>query len=320
MENNKLNKNLIMKILFFATSEFGAIVLEKLAHSIFKPILVVTTPDKPKNREKIITPPPAKIAAQKLNIEIKQPQNLKSYQSEIEKINPDLIIVASYGKILPKEILEIPQYGCLNIHPSLLPKYRGPSPIQNTILNGDKETGITIILMDEQIDHGPIISSLRLTLRGKEKYSELEKKLAEKSAELLIETIPKWMKKEIKPQPQNHKEATFTKLLKKEDGHIKWSKTAEEIERQIRAYEKWPQTYSILDGKILKILESSVKILPIEKNYPYGKLVVSPEKEILVATKQNYLKLEKMQIEGKKPVNPKEFINGYYKFIGSILK
>jgi len=219
------------KIVFLGTPEFGAIILEGLVKNNYKPILVITPPDKPTGRKQILTPPPVKTTARKYNILVAQPEKVRDYQPEIENLKPDLIIAAAYGQILPKEILEIPRYGCLNIHPSLLPKYKGPSPMQTAILNGDKETGITIFLMDEKIDHGKIVSNLRFSISNKRITSQkLSQKLAELGVKLLIETIPKWIGGEIKTRAQNDSKATYTKPLKKEDGRIDWKKSSAEIE------------------------------------------------------------------------------------------
>ena len=314
---NKINP----KIIFVGTPEFGAIILEELSKTKFKPCLVITSLDKPVGRKQILSPSPVKQIALKYNIPIKQPKKIEETKEEIKEIKPDLMIVAAYKQIIPKEILEIPKYKSFNIHPSLLPKYRGASPIQYTILNGEEKTGVTIYLMDEKIDHGPILSQKEFEIKDKKiTYQKLSKELAKLGAELLLENIPKILSKKIKLTPQNEKEATYTKILKKEDGHIKWSKKAEEIERQIRAFEVWPQSYSFWNDKVLKILKSSVKILPVEIDYPYGKIVASPEKEILVATKENYFKIEIIQLEGKKKMTAKEFLNGYPKIIGEVLK
>ncbi|MBU2634871.1 methionyl-tRNA formyltransferase, partial [Patescibacteria group bacterium] len=204
------------------------------------------------------------------------------------------VIVASYGKIIPKKILEIPKYGCLNVHPSLLPKYRGPSPIQTTILNGDKKTGVTIILMDEKIDHGPIISNSKFEIRNsKLTYGELNVKLAKLGVKLLIETIPKWIRGEIKIKPQDHSKATYTKILKREDGKIDWSKSAQEIERQVRAFNPWPGTFTFIKHKNktlrIKVLEADI-------------------------SKDNKLIIKKLQPEGKKAMSFEEFKRGYHDF------
>ena len=177
-----------LNIIFIGTPRFGSIILEGLIKNDYKPFLVITAPDKPVGRKQILTPPPVKIAAQKYNIPVSQPEKIASPQ--LKDLKPDLIVSAAYGQIIPKEILEIPQFGCLNIHPSLLPKYRGPSPIQTAILNGDKETGVTIILMDAKVDHGKIVSSIRYKLSSDIDYKKLEGKLAELSIKLLIKTLP----------------------------------------------------------------------------------------------------------------------------------
>ncbi len=283
----------IMKIIFMGTPEFGAIILDKLCQTSLKPILVITAPDKPVGRKQIITPPPVKVLAQKYNIQVAQPEKILNLKSLIFNLKPDLIVVAAYGQILPKEILEIPKYGCLNVHPSLLPKYRGSSPIQYTILNGDKKTGVTIMLMDEKMDHGPIITNCELRIANyKYTLKGLEKKLANLGANLLIETIPKWIQGKIKPKPQNELEATYTKIIKKQDGKIDWQKSAQEIERQIRAFNPWPGTYTIYNKKRLKILKTEIL---------KGRLII-----------------KKVQLEGKRPMNFKDFLNGHPDFLSTI--
>jgi methionyl-tRNA formyltransferase len=309
-----------MKFIFIGTSKFAAIILEKLIENKYKPVLAISAPDKPIGRKGAITPPEVKTVALKNEIPVIQPVKIKDAELEIKKINPDLIILAAYGQIIPESILSIPRYGSFNIHPSLLPKYRGASPIQSAILNGDEKTGVTIYLMDKELDHGPVLAQKQLKITDRTGYFKLLEELAELGSDLLLESIPRIVENKAELIPQNESKASFVKILTKEDGYIKWNKTAEEIERQIRAYENWPTSYSFWDKKALKIIESSAKILPVEKIYPFGKVVVSPENEILVATKENYLKIEKLQIEGKKPMSAKDFLNGYSKIIGSILK
>ena len=203
----------------------------------------------------------------------------------------DLIVVASYGKILPKEMLKIPKYGALNAHPSLLPKYRGPAPVPTTILNGEKETGVTIILMDEQVDHGPILASKKFEIGDKKITTpELLKILWELGGDLLVETIPKWIRGEITPQEQDHSKATYTKKLTREDGRIDWDRPVEYIERQIRAFFPWPGVFTFWKGKRLKVLKSYIN--------DQGKLVV-----------------DELQLEGKKPTTYREFLLGHKDFI-----
>lgn len=309
-----------MKIVFIGTPEFGAIILEGLIKANFGPVLVVTAPDKPVGRKQILTPPLVKAIAQKYNIPIAQPEKIGNFKLEIGNLQPDLIIVAAYSQILPKKILEIPKYGCLNVHPSFLPKYRGASPIQYAILNGDTETGVTVMLMDEKMDHGPIISSSFFPI-SKIAYEELSKELANLGAELLVETLPKWAEGKIKPEPQDDSKATYTKILKKEDGRIDWKKSVEEIERQIRAFNPWPGTFALFDGKNFKILKAEV--LKQTKNGPFGepgKTFLAPDDKIAVQTGKDYLIIEKLQLEGKKSISSKEFLMGHQNFIGAVLK
>jgi methionyl-tRNA formyltransferase len=305
-----------MKIIFFGTPEFGAIILEEIVKSEYKPFLVVTAPDRPKGRKKILTPPPVKIKAQNYNIPLQQPEKVKNLKPKIENLKPDLGILAAYGQIIPKDILDIPKYGFLNVHPSLLPKYRGPSPIQYTILNGDKETGVSIILMDEKIDHGPIISTSKFSLQEqgnlKLTYEELNKKLAEIGAKLLIETIPKWLRGEIRPQSQDDSKATYTKIIRKEDGKIDWQKPAEVIEREIRAFNPWPSSYCFLEEKIIKILEADCIEENSEKTLEEaGKILEKTEQgEIIVQTGKGLLRIKKLQIEGGKVLSSADFLRG----------
>jgi methionyl-tRNA formyltransferase len=311
-----------MKIIFLGTPIFGAIVLEKLLKNKIKPVLVITKPDKPIGRKKIITPPPVKILAQKHKLSILQPDKIENLDKELKKINPDLIIVAAYGEIIPKETLQLPKYGCLNLHPSLLPKYRGASPVQFTVLNGDKETGVTLILMTEKIDQGPIVAQLKIKIEEQKIFcQDLERKLADLGADLLIKTIPDWIKNKIKPKAQNEKKATYTKIIRKEDGKINWSRSALEIERQIRAFSPWPDSFCKVNNKIMKILKASVlKETKIGPKGPTGKTYLATNEQIAVQCKKDYLIIEELQFEGKKRMTAKNFLKGNINFIGQILK
>jgi len=334
-----------MKIVFIGTPEFGEIILEKLIKHMpsfvlsphmpsfvpcfrgpFQPILVITAPDRPAGRDQILAPPPVKVLAEKHKISILQPEKIGNMKYRIGVKKPDLIVVAAYGQILPKDILEIPKYGCLNLHPSLLPRWRGSSPIQFTILNGDKTTGVTIILIDEKMDHGPIIANSKKQIaNSKITYKELEKELANLGAKLLIETIPRWIKGEIKPIPQDESKATYSKILKREDGKIDWSKSAKELERQIRAFNPWPGSYCLWPKKDkeqkLKILKAK---LSIQKSHgPFGirgKTFLAPDNVIAVQAGKDFLIIEELQLEGKKPITSEEFLRGRPDFIGTILE
>lgn len=274
-----------MKIIFIGTPKFGAIILEKLCRANMKPVLVVTLPDKPVGRKQIITPPSVKVTARNHNIPVLQPEQIENCKLEIENCKPELVVVVSYGQILPQEILDIPKYGCLNVHPSLLPKYRGSSPIQATILNGEKETGVTVILMDGKIDHGPILAQKNTPIGANETAEQLHDRLADLGAELLMDTISDWIEGKIKLRPQDENKATYTKILTREDGKIDLRKDPRQLDRRIRALNPWPGTYIVHKGKRIKILKAK-----LEKN----KLII-----------------EKVQLEGKKPADFQDFLRSH---------
>ena len=276
------------KIIFIGTPEFGAVVLEGLINGGFPPILVITETDKSAGRKQIIASPPVKVTAQKYKIEVIQPEKIADCRPQVADCKPDLIVIAAYGQILPKEILEIPKPGCLNVHPSLLPKYRGAAPVQSAILNGDRETGATVMLMDEGIDTGPILSQRKAEIGPEETFQQLHGRLAVLSSELLIGTIPDWIRGEIKAEPQNDDKAVYSKILRREDGLIDWRKTPQELDRQIRALNPWPGAYTIQQKKRIKVLKAKLE---------NDKLII-----------------EQIQPEGKKPMSFKDFLRGNKNF------
>lgn len=320
MSESKIN------IIFFGTPEFAKIILEELIKSPFKPSLVVTAPDKPVGRKQEMTPPAVKILAEQNKIPVAQPDKLTAASFA----DADLIIVAAYGKTLSKEILDIPKHGALNIHPSLLPLWRGPSPIQYAILNDDKETGVTIMLMDARIDHGPIVAQHNLTMRGSDlavhgiKPREIDSYilstvLAKIGSELLIDTIPKWISGEAKSREQIHENATYTRILTRDNGHIDWNKNSEEIERQIRAFTPWPGSFTFWKNKRLKITRGYVLYLTAGKPISPGQTFLHVGDELAVQTGMGLLIIEKLQMEGKGEMTIKEFLNGYGQIIGATL-
>ncbi len=320
-DNQMKNRKEKIKIVFMGTPEFGAVILKKLCRSEYKPVLAITAQDKPVGRKLILTPPPVKITAQKYGIPVRQPEKISSLKSEISDLKPDLIIVASFGRILPKEILELPKYGCLNLHPSLLPQYRGATPIQSAILDGCEKTGVSVILMDEKMDHGPIIAQKTLAMEKKETAASLFDKLAGLSANLILETIPKWLGNEIKARQQDESRATFTRILTKEDGRIDWRRPAEEIERKIRAFNLWPGTYCLADNKIFKILEADVLIQTENGPFgPIGKTYLASNDKIAVLTGKDFLIIEKLQLAGKKETTAADFLKGHLDFVGTIFE
>lgn len=309
------------KIILFATPEFAIPTLKALyADDKYEIILVVTQPDKPQGRKQILTPSPIKILAQEYNLNVFQPINLKKEESiqYLKKFFPDLIIVVAYGKIISQEILDIPIHKSINIHPSLLPLYRGPSPIQTAILNGDKKTGVTIMIIDQLMDHGPILAQEEIILNPNDNAQDLHDQLAKKGANLLLKTIPKYLKKEIFPQEQNHRQATLSKILTREDGLINWQKKATEIFNQIRAFTPWPGAYTFLQDKRIKIIKANLTSKITKKNES-GKITII-DQDIFVACADYYLQIKQLQLDGKNETSAKEFILGHKKIEGQILK
>ena len=292
-------------MVFFGTPQFATGVLEELKKSGILPDLIVTAPDKPSGRKLKLTPPPVKIWANENKIKILQPKKLDGdFLSKFVKMLPtnkkwDLSIVAAYGKIIPQTILDIPKFGTLNVHPSLLPKFRGPSPIHGAILEGEKETGVSIMLLDAEMDHGPILAQEKITL-WKNSISEmptsshLEKQLAVLGGKMLGNAIPKWINDEIKAREQNHNKATYCQKLKSEDGLINLDDDAELNFKKIRAFDKWPKAHFFKNGKRIIIkkarLKNSSKLSPIR-----------PDE--LETVEQSKLIIERILPEGGKEIN-----------------
>lgn len=307
------------RIIFMGTPDFGESCLKVLIENT-DVIAVVTQPDKKVGRNQTLTFQPIKQIALEKNIPVLQPTQIKSnieFIKKITELQPDLMVVVAYGLILPKEILEIPKHGVINVHASLLPKYRGASPIQSVILDGDEQTGVTIMILDEQMDHGPILAQNKVKILPYDDFATLHDKLANEGAKLLMETLPKYLGGQLQGKKQKDAEATHCQLIKKEDGKIDWHKSSEEIERQVRAFNPWPGTFTNWEGKNLKILKSEIH--DAEKvNKVIGE-VYEVNEVIKVQCGQGQLELIELQLEGKNKMSVKEFINGHPKIIGSIL-
>ena len=312
------------------TPEFAENIFRKFYDALkdkFEIIAVVTAQDKPVGRKQILTFSPVKKWAIENKLPVLQPDKIRNpeWVAKIKELNPELIVLTAFGQIIPEEILNIPKYKALNIHPSLLPKYRGASPIQSAILCGETETGVCLMIMDKDMDHGQIISNLQFLISNKPTYAELSKQLSDLGAELLIKTLPDWVDGKIKAQEQNHEQATFCKLIKKENGKIDWDKPAIEIEQQIRAFREWPESYTGFNGKVLKILEAGFenKKTPstmLGVNYKVGEVFLDENKNLCVKTGDGLLILKSFQLEGKNPTTAKEFLNGHKEIIGAILQ
>jgi methionyl-tRNA formyltransferase len=294
------------KIIFVGTTEFGIPTLEKLK-TLFEIPLIITQPDRPTGRKQTLTPPPIKLWAQKNNIQVSQPEKISDVKSNIKELTPDILLVAAYGQIIPAEILNIAKMGSVNIHGSVLPKYRGPTPIQTAILNNDKDTGITLLKMDEKIDHGPIITAVHIPIRENENFITLYSRLAELSADLCIKSLPDYIDGKLIPREQNHSAATFTKLIAKDDGRIKWTNSAQMIHQQVLALNPEPGTWTRLEEKSVKILKT--ELLIENKIELAGKLYRSGE-NLAVKCADFSLKLIEVQPEGKKPMPGSDFLNG----------
>ena len=310
-----------MRLVFMGTPQFAVPILECLLHSEYEIAAVYTAPDARAGRGRNLSFPPVKEAALAHLLRVEQPESLKTAE-EVEKLanlHPDLIVVAAYGQILRQNILDIPRYGCLNAHPSLLPRHRGPAPVAFAIMANDAVTGTTIMLMDKGIDTGPILMQKKEAIRPEDTTISLESRLAKMSAQLLLEAIPLQIKRCITPQIQDNEKATYSRLITKEDGNIDWHMTAEEIARRVRAFQPWPNCYTYWQGKLLKILQATP--VGIQSGTP-GRIVSLKTDNgfaVGVETSAGMLGIQKLQLEGKNAISAREFLQGHGDFIGSIL-
>lgn len=307
-----------IRIIFIGTAYFGIPTFKALAlDERFKIIAIITQPDMPVGRQQIITPPIIKVFAKKYSWLILQPKKIKEIIEQIKNLQPDIIIVIAYSQIIPEEILNIPKYGCVNLHASLLPKYRGSAVIQAAILNNDKKTGLTIIKMDKGLDTGPILGQIAIHINDNDSYGLLYDKLAEMAPDFFINTLIKYIHGEITPQQQDETIASYVKQIVKSDGLIDWHKNAVDIKRIVLAMDSWPTAWTWWNGKQLKII--AVQSKPIEINtYKHGKTFIY-NRGLAVQCGQDALIINKLQLEGKKELTSQEFLAGKRDFIGSML-
>ncbi|MBI4138458.1 MAG: methionyl-tRNA formyltransferase [Candidatus Wildermuthbacteria bacterium] len=315
----------MVRVVFFGTSEFGARILRKLIAGGYSPALVVTAPDALVGRKQTLTPPPVKSVALEHDIAVYQPEKLGiEAVARIQEVRPDILLLAAYGKIIPGALLQVAPRGALNAHPSLLPKFRGPSPIQYAIFLGEEKTGVSIMEMDEEIDHGPVIIQRECLMesdqfklgKGRPLYPELHDRLADIGGDLLVEILPGWISGTLRAIPQKHGLATFTKKIEKEDGRIDWTKDALYIERRMRAFFPWPGIYTLLEGKIIKILNAHVEVL--EGGHPGA--ILPFQNSFAVACGKDALVIEELQAEGGKPMSAREFLLGHKDIMGKVLE
>lgn len=301
-----------MKIVFMGTPDFAVETLNEIVNAGHEVALVVTQPDKPKGRGNKMQFPPVKERALELGLSVEQPVKVKeeSFIQKLEEIAPDIIVVVAFGQLLTERILNLPKYGCVNVHASLLPRLRGAAPIQWSVIDGDKESGVTIQFMEKGLDTGDVIAKTKLTLEEKETGGSLYDKLMYAGAKLLVETLPKIEQGAVVREKQDDSKSTYAKRLDKKLGKLDFTtQTAEEMERLIRGLNPWPSAYISLDGKTLKIWSADV----IKEELP-GEVgtVVKVEKDgFYVKTKEGCLNVRELQLEGKKRMDTKSFLLGY---------
>lgn len=305
-----------MRILFMGTPDFAVPTLQTLLESEHEVIGVVTQPDKPKGRSGKMQYSPVKILALEAGVPVYQPVKVRdeAFLFELRQMDMDAIVVVAFGQILSKEILSIPEYGCFNVHASLLPKLRGAAPIQWAIINGDKESGVTIMQMNEGLDTGDILLSKKYTLREKETGGSLFEVLSGFGGPMILEVLALAKEKKLNPIPQAEEEHTYAKLLSKAIGRIDFSKSAEEIERLIRGLNPWPSAYTRFDDKILKIWAADVKkedeLSASEKEAEPGEIISVDKDSFSIRTGNGALKVLDVQLEGKKRMKTADFLRG----------
>ena len=306
------------RIIFFGTPSFAIPTLQSLLEGPDEAAAVVTQPDREKGRGRKVILSAVKELAVQHGIPILQPEKAKeeAFQEKIKGLEPDLFVVVAYGQILTQSILEIPKYGAINVHASLLPKYRGAAPIAWVILNGEKVTGVTTMMIDEGMDTGDILLQAEISIGEEETAETLHNRLSLLGAQLLTETVARMKAGGIRPSPQDHSRATYAPPLRKEDGRIDWTREAREIDRQVRAFNPWPGAFSEWEGRLLKIWKGEVR-----EGTPAGKAGVVTwigTDFIEVGTEKGSFLIKEIQLEGKKRMSVKDFLSGNPIRIGTV--
>ncbi len=307
------------RILFMGTPEFALPALTLLVERNYRVIGVVTQPDRPQGRGKTLQPPPVKVLAASLNLPVIQPERVRdaAFLETFRKLSPDMVALAAFGQMLPEEITTGPAMGCLNIHPSLLPKYRGAAPMNWAIIRGEKKTGVTIMRMVKELDAGDIILQEETSIGQDETFDQLRDRLSRLGAELLIKAIEETMTGVARPVPQDGTAATYAPRLKKEDGLIRWEDDAEVIVNLIRGLSSQPGAYTFLDGKKLKIFAAQVEKAPVSK--PPGATVPNRGTGLAVAAGNGCVHLLDVQMENKKRMKAADFLRGHKLRPGAVL-
>ncbi len=311
-----------MDIVFMGSPDFAVPSLKKIIEN--KEInlkAVVTQPDRKKGRGQKVKPTPVKKTAVKAGIIVYEQKNVNKKKSvnKLEQLKPDLIVVVAFGQILSREIIDLPKKGCINLHASLLPKYRGASPIHQPIINGESETGVTVMFIEEELDAGDIISQKRVKIDEKETVGDLHDKLARIGSNLLVKSMIDIKNNRINPEPQDDSKASYTGKLNKNIGKIDWNKSAKEIYNLVRGVNPWPGAYTYLEDKLLKIWQVSIINNNVQNNKPGTIVEVSEKDGIQVQAGSGIIKIEKLQLEGRKKLMVSDFLRGYELNAGQIL-
>lgn len=304
-----------MRVVFMGTPDFSVGTLQALYEAGHEIVGVVSQPDKPKGRGKNLQPTPVKEAALKLGLPVYQPKRVREpeFVQVLKDLNPEVIVVVAFGQLIPKEILELTPYGCINVHASLLPKYRGAAPIQWAVIDGEQESGVTIMRMDEGLDTGDMISKAVVPLDAEETGGSLFDKLSQTGAKLLVETLPSLEDGTavFEKQPEESPTA-YAGMIKKSMGNLDFSRPAVELERLIRGLNPWPSAYTRLDGKTLKIWKAQVREEEKgQETLEPGTVWITEQQELLVKTGKGMLKITELQLEGKKRMETEAFLRGY---------
>ena len=307
------------KVIFMGTPEFAVPGLKAIFNDPrFEIVCVVTQEDKPAGRKQELSAPAVKVAATELGLPVLQPRRLKNIAENLKLLTPDFIVVIAYGQILPESVLNIPSVACVNVHASLLPKYRGAACLQAPILNGDSETGVTIMLMDKGLDTGDILKQSKINLTGAETLETVHDSLSLLGASLLGDTLVGFAEGKIISQKQDEALTSYVKVIDKKDGQINWTDAAEVIERKVRAFNPWPGSFSFLEGKMIKIIKA--ELAQTENNDLEIGQIFSENKQLMVKCGQNALLILELQLEGKKSTDSKSFLAGHQDIIGKKLE
>ena len=310
-----------MRIVFMGTPDFSVPALNALVDAGHEVAAVVTQPDRPKGRGKDVQMTPVKLQALEYGIPVYQPEKVKdpAFVEILKELHPEAIVVIAFGQILSKAILDIPPYGCVNIHASLLPKYRGAAPIQWAVIDGEKETGVTTMMMDVEMDTGDMLEKTVVKLNPDETGGSLFDRLSLLGGDLILSTLSKLEKGEITPQPQDHAQATYVKKISKSMGDIDWTMDAVSIERLVRGLNPWPSAFTRWNGKMLKIWEA--KVLPdLETKAPCGSVISASDEGLKIQTGNGVLCVTSLQLEGKKRMDTAAFLRGYQVESGFIME